>query len=122
MIINNIFCEFIQTSTIDYKCIKCGNIVKSMDQQEGPPILPCFNPLGTSRPDLSAIKNNVSSAHKNEKDLCSNEEIEHRYSVCVDCEFFKNNSCTKCGCVLNRNRIYMNKLAIKNEKCPINKW
>ena len=60
----------------------------------------------------------------------STKEIEVRYSICEGCEFFnfKNNqddisaTCDICGCSLSKKRIFMNKLAWKDQKCPEGKW
>lgn len=57
-------------------------------------------------------------------------EIEKRYSVCEGCEFFnfKNEqeeisaTCNVCGCSLSKKRIFMNKLAWKDQSCPEGKW
>lgn len=53
---------------------------------------------------------------------CTQQEINERYSVCRACDYFKDNSCTKCGCNLVREKIYMNKLAWADQSCPIGKW
>lgn len=50
--------------------------------------------------------------------------INQRFSVCKSCEFFdaKNYQCLQCGCNINKKRIFMNKLAWADQKCPIDKW
>lgn len=58
----------------------------------------------------------------NPDNMCSQEEIQHRLSICQQCEHYKDNSCTLCGCVVIRDSNYMNKLAHKDQQCPINKW
>ena len=60
--------------------------------------------------------------HNNENNLCSKEEIEHRLSICITCEYFQNNSCLLCGCTVIREANHQNKLAHKNQSCPANKW
>lgn len=54
----------------------------------------------------------------------SQQEIDNRYEICSNCEFMdhKNSQCLVCGCNLSRKKIFMNKLAWKDQKCPKNKW
>jgi hypothetical protein len=54
--------------------------------------------------------------------LCSKEEIDQRMSICSSCEHFKDNACLLCGCVVVREANFNNKLAHRNQSCPINKW
>lgn len=54
--------------------------------------------------------------------LCSEQEIESRLEICNKCEHYKDNSCLLCGCVIVRESNYKNKLAHKDQKCPIDKW
>lgn len=50
--------------------------------------------------------------------------INHRYNICNSCDKFdrKNTQCMICGCNINKERILLNKLAWKDQKCPIDKW
>ena len=50
--------------------------------------------------------------------------IDHRYGVCLSCDMFdkKNSQCLVCGCNLSNKKIFLNKLAWKDQKCPQNKW
>lgn len=52
------------------------------------------------------------------------EEIQYRYNICLDCEFFdlKNSQCGVCGCNINNKKIFMNKLAWADQECPKGKW
>jgi hypothetical protein len=54
--------------------------------------------------------------------LCSQEQIKQRIAVCEKCEHYKDSSCLLCGCVVVREINHMNKLAHKDQKCPIEKW
>lgn len=56
------------------------------------------------------------------KNLCSDEQIQQRLQICSECDHYKDNSCLLCGCVVVREINYMNKLAHKDQKCPIDKW
>jgi ribosomal protein L32 len=54
----------------------------------------------------------------------SQEVINHRYSICLQCDNYdaKNQECLYCGCNINNKKIFMNKLAWLDQKCPIDKW
>lgn len=54
----------------------------------------------------------------------SQELIDHRYSICLECENYDNTNkqCLECGCNINTKQIFLNKLAWLDQKCPINKW
>ena len=54
----------------------------------------------------------------------SNQEILDRFKICQDCEYLdkKQSVCLQCGCNVNTKKIFLNKLAWKDQKCPINKW
>lgn len=52
----------------------------------------------------------------------SQEQIYNRYNICINCDSFYNNQCLECGCNINKKKIFMNKLAWADQKCPLNKW
>lgn len=60
----------------------------------------------------------------------SHREILKRYDICKSCEFFSpiedgnqiKGTCDICGCNLSDQKILMNKLAWKDQKCPEGKW
>ena len=54
--------------------------------------------------------------------MCSEEQINERLKICNSCEYYKDNSCMLCGCVVIRDANYTNKLAHKDQACPIMKW
>lgn len=74
--------------------------------------------------DKANIDNSIfaNSGQPQQDNLCSKEQIEYRMSICKNCEYFKENSCLLCGCTVVRERNYNNKLAQKNQHCPIMKW
>lgn len=43
-------------------------------------------------------------------------EMEHRFSKCGPCEFYKEGVCSACGCLA------MSKIMLATEKCPKNFW
>jgi hypothetical protein len=72
-------------------------------------------------------KNKISSDSinfqtSNNANHCTQDQIDNRLSICETCEFYKNNTCLKCGCSLSRERNFMNKLYWKDKSCPIGKW
>lgn len=52
-------------------------------------------------------------------------EINTRFAICHDtCEFYnkEDSTCLACGCNVNQKKIFMNKLAWADQKCPVDKW
>jgi hypothetical protein len=54
--------------------------------------------------------------------MASDEEIIRRHDICTGCEFFKDNSCQKCGCPVVRAKQYVSKLSWADSECPVGKW
>jgi ribosomal protein L32 len=50
--------------------------------------------------------------------------INYRFQICQNCDQYdiKNKQCSVCGCNINNKRIFLNKLAWADQKCPLNKW
>lgn len=50
--------------------------------------------------------------------------IDYRYNICSSCDKFdkQNQQCLECGCNINKQNIFLNKLAWADQKCPLNKW
>jgi len=50
--------------------------------------------------------------------------INTRYDICLKCDRINDdkNICLECGCNINNKKIFMNKLAWLDQKCPLNKW
>lgn len=80
------------------------------------------NSLYEKGPITEDAFNQSAKTGENSDNLCSKEQIEHRMSICQTCEYFKENSCLLCGCNIVREKNYNNKLAQKNQHCPIYKW
>lgn len=66
----------------------------------------------TNEDILSSIKEQLSI----EKDLATEELKEERLSICMDCPFFQDHTCTKCGCYA------LFRASLNQKSCPINKW
>lgn len=101
--LHNTMCNFINIYENEYQCLNCG--LKIISEDGDPPLFPCmiFQAIGGDG-------------------VCTSSQIETRYSICNSCEFFNNNTCTKCDCVITRNLNYMNKLFFKDQECPELKW
>jgi hypothetical protein len=54
----------------------------------------------------------------------SQELIDNRLSICKTCDLFDryNSQCLECGCNINNKKIFLNKLAWADQRCPLNKW
>ena len=50
--------------------------------------------------------------------------IDKRYSICIVCDSYDkiNSQCLECGCNLSNKKIFLNKLAWADQKCPLQKW
>lgn len=118
---DNIFCKFIETDHNTYECSKCGNVIQTDKDGIEPYMIPCRSPLVSNN-----IPKSISSFAKSipnlAQDVCSETEIEQRYNICSGCDYFKHNSCEKCGCNIVKDRNYLNKIAVKKEQCPIGLW
>lgn len=70
---------------------------------------------------LQQQKDLISDKNKPEN-LCSQEQINSRLDICKQCPYYQNNTCLMCGCTVVRDANYQNKLAKKDQDCPIGKW
>jgi hypothetical protein len=60
---------------------------------------------------------------------CSQEELDKRLGICKECPLFKNNGLTggictheSCGCNVQDEVVFLNKLAWSDQVCPIGQW
>lgn len=112
------------------QCIRCGNTIQMLDDIDSFPAFPCRAEMSqafkNNDVDPLIIKKYTSNApieaHNGHSKECTKQEIQNRYDICMSCENFDNNTCTKCGCILSRDKIFFNKLLWKNESCPEKKW
>lgn len=142
-------CDFVRVDHNEYRCNSCGILISYSGLEK--PIMICprkinlndpakygitvssihkedkrVEPLSTQPPSLmDKVLNFTKAATKHAlagSPKCTDAQIHQRYEICKGCEFFQNNICTKCGCNLVREKIYMNKLAWADQSCPIGKW
>jgi len=54
----------------------------------------------------------------------SSSDIDLRYSICLTCPSIspQKDQCLECGCYISIQKKVLNKLAWKDQKCPLNKW
>lgn len=142
-------CDFVKVGPEEYRCQTCNIGISYRGIEK--PIMICPQKISVNNPEQFGITmTNVHSEDKKVEEIpseppslmqkvmnfskaaanhavaggpkCTDEQIQERYNICVSCEFFKNNICTKCGCNLVREKIYMNKLAWADQSCPVGKW
>lgn len=55
---------------------------------------------------------------------CNQQQINDRFSICIVCDKYDYNKsqCLVCGCNINNRKIFLNKLAWKDQECPLKKW
>ena len=53
---------------------------------------------------------------------CSRKEIRQRLDICKTCDQITGSACAHCGCTLNLEKRFLNKLAWRSESCPLGKW
>jgi hypothetical protein len=120
------FCQFAPLSDITYQCTNCEIIVTSED---GPPILPCAKVLSRDTNDSPSFIEKVTNFAKatmqhiqTGSPMCTEEQVISRHDICMGCEFYKDDTCSKCGCPLFRTRKFVSKLAWADQECPVGKW
>lgn len=124
------FCEFETIDGFIYECKNCGNRIAVYDDYSDPPVFLCKNSLkrqdaATELEFVQKIKNFGKSVVNHALKgfpTCTEEQIVRRHNICMSCEYMKDNTCSKCGCPLIRNKVYVSKLAWADESCPIGKW
>ena len=125
------FCDFVPAASSTYQCSKCGTTIymEDFDINNQPKLL-CKNLLARSARDTDAsfsdkifnFANAVVSHVSSGMPRCTQEQIIKRHDICKTCEFFKDDTCGKCGCPLTRNQQFVSKLAWADQECPIGKW
>lgn len=119
---NNMMCVFTTSNWIDFECINCGLKIKAADRQTSMPIMPCNQIFLKKNQSMDNYVDGIIEWFKDNQDLASRETINHRLSICEGCEFYRNDTCTKCGCSMIRNRNFVGKILKKDSSCPENKW
>ncbi len=120
----DIFCRFTQIESKIFRCIKCGVSIEILDNYSEAPVLLCSSSLNRDTTDNAAFSSAIMSLSdtKNSEELADDDLLIYRHNICTGCEFFNGSTCEKCGCPVSRVKAFANKLAIKNNRCPIDKW
>ena len=141
MLKESILCEFIVSplNTQLLYCKHCNRAIEARNYNDSM-LCPVLVTQRSQQPDsgvrlinkqipqtLEEFKNLIPDIqHIQEKEpietTCSQQQIDERLAICTGCEFYENNSCLQCGCILSRERNYMNKLYRADQACPIGKW
>jgi hypothetical protein len=86
-----------------------------------PPVIAPLHPATT----MGRIRHFFQALIKHAKDWfrkCSQKEIRQRLAICEQCEHFSGTACVQCGCPVNLEKRFRNKLAWRSESCPLGKW
>lgn len=124
----NMFCvwHIVDPKLDKYRCVYCGKSITVLDRYTEPPMVLCTKTFLSQNSDYSTVDNltllakEVSSSSPDR--ICSVQETNRRYEICQSCEFLKDNICNKCGCLIFRDKVFLDKLTSKDETCPLNKW
>jgi len=126
---NNFFCQFKTGDNLNFECINCGIKVSSETELTSAPLFPCSKPMARKEGEevsfVQKLKNfaKATADHvKNGMPMCTEEQIIERHNICVKCEYFKDDTCSKCGCPLIRTKQFVSKLAWADQECPVGKW
>lgn len=142
----NPFCKFKTIGENLHECITCGLTVKTTDppekiyavcnqedydeyirqlherEKEYYSILNAVTKFQKAKNFLIAVYKHIKSGRK----YCNKQQIKSRIKHCYSCALFNGVICTheKCGCNVNDQDKFFNKLAWKSEQCPLNppKW
>lgn len=54
----------------------------------------------------------------------SQQVINYRFAICLNCDKYDSDKkqCLVCGCNVNDQKIFLNKLAWADQECPLKKW
>lgn len=125
---NDMFCQFLIQDGEYLQCINCGLKIRTNDT--APPLFPCAKVLRREQTDtelsfIDKIKNFATAVVDHVSagmPTCTDEQIIKRHNICLTCEYYKDDTCQKCGCPLIRNKQFVSKLAWSDQECPVGKW
>lgn len=98
-----------------YKCRVCGyEFSRIVNRKCGPSGLKKAENFGKA-----VVKHVFSGSER-----ASQEEIDRRYEICKECPLFRDEICNhnSCGCNVSNKQKFLNKLAWKDQQCPLDKW
>lgn len=121
----SIFCDFITSNNSHFICKNCETEIYTEEPQKDTPVVICKKSPEYQMGLAQKIQNFAKAATdhiKNGMPMCTQEQITARYDICLGCEYFKDDTCSQCGCPLVRNKQFISKLAWADQECPIGKW
>jgi uncharacterized Zn finger protein (UPF0148 family) len=130
-IYDDMFCKFVSKDGLHYLCSVCGLRITMTNKEDQSPMFPCSKPLkrNTEQDNQVSFGQKIKNFAKSLIDhasagfpTCTEEQIIERHNICMTCEFFKDDTCSKCGCPLTRNKQFLSKLAWSDQSCPVGKW
>lgn len=129
-----IICNFIfDEATQLFVCSRCGAKTKFDGARRICEVQPPSEPQPEPPPLLQRIINFAAAAAKHAiagNPVVTEEQLKQRLDICQQCPLFKRNQtdvggvCThsSCGCNVQDNLDYLNKIAWADQECPIGKW
>jgi hypothetical protein len=98
--------SFLEIGEKEYRELK----VKYRPEKSFPPLTTQIKNAG------NAAKRVISASLRGEQVYASPEEMDRRKAICANCEYWKDNRCLQCGCLLKA------KIKLQTESCPVGKW
>jgi hypothetical protein len=116
------FCSFTTTDWINFECSNCGMRIRATEVQTTMPMFPCKSIYLKNDKSTEDYIDQILAQFSENPTLADKDTIKHRLSVCEGCEFFQDDTCTKCGCAMIRNKNFVGKILKTDASCPENKW
>lgn len=104
-------------------CPKCKKVLK---QRKGKRIIcSCGEAIGPN--SIQKIFNFTLATIKHVSKgipTCTDEQIQKRLAICKECVYFTGSNCIhkRCGCNINDQQRFLNKLAWADQECPDGRW
>jgi len=116
------FCSFTTKDWINFECSNCGMKIRATEVQTTMPMFPCKSIYLKNDKSTEDYIDQILVRFSENPTLADKDTIKHRLSVCEGCEFFQDDTCTKCGCAMIRNKNFVGKILKTDASCPENKW
>jgi len=123
-----------KTAAMQQQCAGNAQLRSAWEAGHGPgQVLPAVKTIASQGVPVSAIRQQsrwrvvrfAQALWKHAGDWfrkCSRKEIEQRLAICRQCDQFSGTACVRCGCPVNLEKRFRNKLAWRSESCPLGKW
>jgi|GEM_PF-2194063 len=90
-----------------------------------PAISPPVKPVAPRDWSWRSLKQFTRALLKHARDWfrkCTRTEVQDRLAICQTCDQYTGTACAQCGCRVNLEKRFRNKLAWRSEACPLGKW